>query len=421
MVRMGLSRKICSMGVWGTLLLAGTLGVAEDWPGWRGPEGSGFSKETAIPSHWGINQNIHWKRPLPGVGHSSPIVWKNVIVVTYAKVTEQTRHVMAIDRESGETLWDAAVANGVIEEMHQDNSPASATSITDGERVYSVFCINGHLNVYALDLSGNKVWTLDAGTFEAKHGFTTSLVLSDGRLLLSGLQDGAEAFVAAIDSKTGSLAWKVPREKAIRSYSSPCLVTIQGQAAFILSGSDQTVAYSCATGDILWTLDGPASKTVSSIVVAEDLGLAFVSGGRDGQFLAIRYDQTVSEQESSFEKLVAWQLSKGVPYVTSPYYRGGILHIVSDDGIYRSYEGRTGKMFTMRRVATKVDASMIGWQDLVGIVDAEGKTTVIRNSPNFEIVAKNDLREPTVASPAISNGDLIFRCTENLYLIRQTK
>lgn len=397
------------------------VGYSEDWPGWRGPFGSGYSIETSVPLHWSGDKNIYWKRTIPGIGHSSPIVWKNVIVVTYAKVAEQTRHVLAVDRESGKTLWDTAVATGVIEEMHQDNSPASATPITDGKRIYTVFCINGHLNVYALDFNGEVVWSLDAGTFEAKHGFSTSLVLNDGRLFLSGLQDGKDAFVEAIESDTGSIAWKVPRNRAIRSYSSPCLVTIQGKPAFILSGSDQTVAYSCATGETLWTLEGPASKTVSSVVVAEDLGLAYVSGGRDGQFFAIKYDQIVSNPESAHEKLVAWQLTKGVPYVTSPYYHNGILHIVSDDGIYRSYDARSGETLAMRRVATKVDASMIGWGNHVGIIDAEGQTLLIKNSPNFEIVAKNSLGEPTVASPAISNGDLIFRGSENLYLIRETR
>lgn len=390
----------------------------EDWPAWRGKSGSGFSSEQDVPIKWGVNENILWKRPTPGAGHSSPIVWKDQIVMTYANLESQTRHVMSVDRETGKTLWDSVVAKGAIEEMHRDNSPASATPVTDGKAIYVVFCKEGILQVNALDFSGKILWETNAGPFESRHGFSTAMVLHEHRLLLSGLQDGSEAFVAAINSVDGSLLWKVPREKAIRSFSSPCVVEIQGESAIILSGSNQTIAYRCDDGKVLWTLDGPASKTVSSIVVAEELGLAFVCGGRDGQFYAIRYDQVIENEQLVKERLVAWSLTKGIPYVTSPYYHDGILHVVSDDGIYRSYVAESGKPLVNRRVATKVDASMVGWNDNVLITDAEGETKVIRNSPKFELLATNDLQESIVASPAISSGDIVIRTTSNLYLIR---
>ncbi|MEN9020157.1 MAG: hypothetical protein ABF370_06575 [Verrucomicrobiales bacterium] len=55
------------------LLLTGTL-TAENWPGWRGPTGDGFSSETALPTHWSSTDNIAWKTPLDGRGHLSPII-----------------------------------------------------------------------------------------------------------------------------------------------------------------------------------------------------------------------------------------------------------------------------------------------------------------------------------------------------------
>lgn len=419
-----LSRKVLRHSIRYFLLLVflvnGGQLLADNWPAWRGQTGSGFSGETDVPLQWGPDKNIFWKRPTPGIGHSSPIVWQNTIILTYADAEQQTRHVLAIERETGETLWDSVVAKGPVEEMHQDNSPASATPITDGESIYVVFFVNDKLQVTALDFAGKTRWETNVGSFESRHGFCTALVLDGDRLLLSGLQDGSDAFVAALDSGDGSLLWKVPREKAVRSFSSPCLVRIQGSPAMILSGSAQTVAYDCETGKTLWTLDGPASKTVSSIVVAEELGLAFVSGGRDGQFYAVRYDQVISDDQLAADRLIAWSQTKGIPYVTSPYYRDGLLHIVSDDGIYRSYDANSGELHTNRRVATKVDASMVGCADRVYITDAEGKTIVIRNSAEYEVLAKNDLGETIVASPAISDGDIVIRSESHLYLIRES-
>lgn len=393
---------------------------ADDWPAWRGNSGSGYSGEQSFPLTWGPETNVHWKRLVPGVGYSSPIVWKDNIILTYADVAGQTRHVMAIDRESGNTLWDTIVATGPIESMHHDNSPASATPITDGNGIYVVFCIDGHLKVISLDFAGKMLWETTVGSFESAHGFSTALVLSGNHLLLSGLQDGSDAFIASLNVKDGSVVWKIPREKTIRSFSSPYLVEIQGAPAIILSGADQTIAYSCETGKTLWTLDGPASKTVSSIVVADELGLAFISGGRDGQFYAIRYDQIVPDRESAADRLIAWKQTKGIPYVTSPFYHDGLLHIVSDDGIYRSYNAETGELYANKRVGTKIDASMVGWGDKVYITDAKGKTTVIRNSAKYEVLAESDLKEPIIASPAMSNGDIVIRTTSHLYLIRET-
>lgn len=423
-----MNRRIIS---WSSVLLVHVLlltaqqqmqtAVGDDWPGWRGADGSGFSRETDVPLTWGATENVLWRRPTPGIGHSSPIVWQDTIYLTYADTDNLTRHILAVARESGETKWDTAVAKGVIEPMHQDNSPASSTPITDGKMIYATFCINGKLLVCAVGVEGDIKWNTHVGGFEANHGFSTALVLVDDKLILSGLQDGPDAFVAAIDPISGAVLWKVPREHCIRSYSAPVSVRIHDRSAILLSGSSQTVAYDGETGQMIWKLDGPASKTVSSIAVAEDLGLAFVSGGRDGHFFALRYNQPKTVSPPTSESLIAWQASKGIPYVTSPYYRDGILHIVSDEGIHRVYDAQTGAVKATNRIATKVDASIVGASDRVYITDASGQTTVIRNGFDFEVLAKNAINEPTVASPAISDGDIIIRSTENLYLIRDAK
>ncbi|MCC6511094.1 MAG: PQQ-binding-like beta-propeller repeat protein, partial [Pirellulaceae bacterium] len=262
--------------------------LADNWPGWRGPLQNGVSQETKVPTVWSKSQNVRWQVDIPGTGHSSPIVWDDAIFVTTSMPGDLTRHVLRVQRETGAVLWNKQVATSPIETMHRDNSPASSTPLTDGKRVYACFCVDGRLMVTALSMQGETVWTAYPGTFQSQHGFCTALVTDGQHLFVSGLQDGADAFVAALDCQTGETTWKVKRPHAIRSYSTPCLCEIDRQPALLLSGADQTIAYHRSTGATLWELAGPSEKTVSSIVVSQVDQLAFVCGGRDKKFFAIR-------------------------------------------------------------------------------------------------------------------------------------
>jgi outer membrane protein assembly factor BamB len=326
---------------------------------------------------------------------------------------------MRIDRETGRIVWDRQIAVSPIEPMHRDNTAASATPATDGKNVYVVFVVDNSLQVQSVDFDGKVVWTKTVGGFAASHGFCTSLVLQADSIYLSGLQDGPDAFVARMKKDTGEVVWKVPRSKAIRSYSTPYLCNVRGTPAVLLSGAEQTIAYDRATGKTLWEIEGPGSKTVSSLVINSEDDMAYVCGGRDNQFFAIDL-QNVNRASADSPQIV-WSARKGIPYMTSPLLTLGRLHILSDEGVYSCFDPKTGELLLQRRVVGAVKASMVANQQYIYITESSGRTTVINNGSEWNVVSENDLGEPVVASPAISNGDLIIRGEQHLYLIRNDK
>lgn len=389
---------------------------AENWPGWRGPTRDGHTTERSLPVRWSETENVLWKVPIAGSGHSSPIVWGEAVFITTCYTDTQSRRLLKFDRDTGKLLWDREIAVSPIEEMHRDNSPASATPVTDGKLVYVVFCVNAGLEVSAIDFAGEKVWTKRVGAFEASHGFCSNLVLDGDRIFLSGLQDGPDAFVAALDKHSGEVVWKVPRTKQVRSYSTPLLCSIHNRPALLLSGAEQTVAYERSTGQTIWEIDGPGSKTVSSIVACEQCDLAFVCGGRDNQFFAIGMNSHQSTAPSP--PTIAWKAIKGIPYMTSPLLSKGRLHILSDEGIYRCYDPASGRVLKELRAVGSLQSSMIASEDYIYITETSGRTTVIKNDENWTVVAKNDLNERIVSSLAASQGSLFIRTGESLIALR---
>lgn len=372
-----------------------------------------------MPLNWNKDHNIHWKIGIPGVGYSSPIIWDNSIFLTTCVLEDETRHLLKIDRETGKIVWNRVVATSPIEKMHRDNTAASATPCTDGRLVYVTFIVQGQLRVAAYDFEGQQTWERSLGGFESVHGFSTSLVLDENRLIISGLQDGPDAFVAALDKTSGETIWRVPRPRQIRSFSSPFLCRIAGKSLIILSGAEQTIAYESATGTTVWAVAGPAEKTVSSLVYCPEAKLAFAAGGRDNALLAVSLDPERAPGSNS-EPQIVWRVNQGIPYMTSPLVSHGKLHVLSDEGIYRCYDSKTGKVLKLLRAVGQVRSSMVATEDRIYVTEQSGRTTVVANNEEWDVLAVNDLDEDVLASIAISNGDIVIRTVENLFLIRHT-
>lgn len=409
------SRLLCILIVISATLIAKECN-ADNWPGWRGPTGDGISKESEVPLTWSSTENVAWKTPIPGVGHSSPIVWDDAIIVTSAVESDLSRRVIRLDRDTGAVRWNKQVGVGPFEEMHRDNTPASATPVTDGKHIYVAFCLDGKLQLTSLTLDGEIAWQIDVATFESRHGFCTGLILDEDRLLVSGLQDGPDSCIAAFNKTTGEQIWRTRRPRAIRSFSSPCLCAIDGQPAMIVSGAEQTIAYNRLTGKPLWQVDGPAEKTVSSVVCSETLNLAFVAGGRDNRLIAVRLGRDVDDANS--DRLI-WSTTKGIPYMTSPLLSHDLLHVLSDEGVYHCYDAATGTILRRRRTTGAIRASMVATESRIYITDIEGRTTVLANNGDWNVLAVNHLEGTVLASPAISDGDIIIRTDKDVYMVRE--
>jgi hypothetical protein len=218
------------------------LASAENWPVWRGLRLDGTSLEKTIPVHWNSTSNVVWKTELPGTGHASPIVWDDRVFTVAALSQAQARVLLCLDRKSGRILWQQTVITSSMERKHSLNSHASSTPATDGQRVYVAFLDRAEMVVAAYDFDGKQRWVVRPGRFSSMHGFCSSPILHEDKVIVNGDHDG-DSYLVALDRATGKTLWKIPRENKTRSYCVPLLRELAGRTQMILSGDKCVASY----------------------------------------------------------------------------------------------------------------------------------------------------------------------------------
>jgi len=387
----------------------------ENWPGWRGPRGDGTSLEPNIPIRWDgpSGRNIAWKTELPGTGHASPIVWEDRVFLVGCREDRRERILLSLDRKTGKILWEQVVVQSPLERKHRLNSYASSTPATDGRQVYVSFLDRDQMLVASYDFDGNRRWLVRPGVFHSVHGYCSSPVLFKGLVLLNGDHDG-DAYLVALNRRTGNTVWKTPRENRTRSYCVPILRQFDGRMQMILSGSKCVASYDPNDGSRHWILDGPTEQFVASIVDNGKL-LFMTAGFPEHHILAIRPDGRGNVTGTH----VVWRTEKGCSYVPSPIVAGNgrFFLVVSDEGIASCFEAATGQRHWMERIGPHYSTSAVSADGLVHFLSDEGVTTVIRPETKFEVVARNTLGESCRASPAISEGQIFLRGQKHLFCI----
>lgn len=388
---------------------------AENWPGWRGPRGDGTSLEPNIPIRWDgpSNQNIAWKTELPGIGHASPIVWEDRIFLVSCREESRERILLCLDRKTGAILWERVVVQSPLERKHRLNSHASSTPAADGQQVYVTFLDRDLMLVAAYDFTGNRQWLSRPGEFHSVHGYCSSVVLFKELVLLNGDHDG-DAYLVALDRRTGNVVWKTPRENRTRSYCVPIIRQFDGRTQMILSGNKCVASYDPNDGSRHWIIDGPTEQFVASLVDNGKL-LFMTAGFPEHHILAIRPDGRGNVTGTH----VAWRTEKGCSYVPSPIAAGDgrFFLVVSDEGIASCFEAETGQRHWMQRIGPHYSTSLVSAGGLVHFLSDEGVMTVIRPDAKFQVVARNSLGEPCRASPAISLGQIFIRGQKHLFCI----
>jgi outer membrane protein assembly factor BamB len=395
--------------------------AAEDWPGWRGPRGDGTSLETNVPVRWSATENIAWKTPVPGYGHSSPIVSGNRIFVTSCIEKENRRILVCFDRRSGKLLWQRDVVKAALEKKHVLNSFASSTPTTDGEKVFVTFleadrggeftASAGRMVVAAYDFDGNQKWLVRPGKFSSVHGYCSSPMLYKDKVIVNGDHDG-DAYLVALARNDGRTLWKIDRENKVRSYVTPIIREIDGRTQMILTGSKCVASYDPNDGVRHWIINGPTEQFVASVVYNGEL-LFLTAGYPEHHMLAIRPDGRGDVTDSH----VVWRTTKACSYVPSPIAVGKYFLVVSDDGIASCFEAADGTRHWMKRIGSHYSASLVTAGGLVYFTADDGKTTVVRPGVKYEAVTQNDLGERVYASPAICGGRMFIRGEQHLYSI----
>jgi len=405
-----------SMRVFVLLLALGTLAQAgpEEWSGWRGPRRDGTSLETGFPVKWSATENVLWKIPLPGKGHSSPVVWGDRIFVTTCLENSGDRKLLCLSAKDGALLWEKVVITTPKEMKHGLNSFASSTPVTDGKRVWVAFQHDDtRFSIFCFDFEGKLLWTKSPGEFHSKHGFCSSPLLYKDMVIFNLDQD-AVAFIVALDQATGEERWRTDRPNRTRSYVPPVIFEAAGRPQMVLSGSKCVASYDPDTGKQIWIIDGPTEQFVASMVYAE--GIFFITGGfPDWHVLGIKPDG----QGNVTNTHIAWrdQGQDICSYVPSPVAWGANFFIVSDVGNATCFDAKTGKRMWKEKLGRHHSASAVAAGGLLYFPDDNGITYVVKAGPAYELVAKNEVGENCYASPALSRGRIYLRTAKSLFCI----
>ena len=393
-----------------------------DWPQFRGPDGQGHAEATSIPLHWSETENIAWKTPVPGEGHSSPVIRQSQIWMTTATEEGRSLRAVCIDRLSGRLLYDVEVLRPAESgSKHPENGFASPTPVLDDDRIFVHF---GGQGTVCLDHHGGIVWTNTELPFSGVQGSASSPILHDDLLILTC--DGNDAqFVVALDKTSGDVIWKQQRQHyAARAkqnnffrmaYSTPLVARVDGVDQLVSTAADHVAAYDVLTGKELWWMPYEGCSQVARPSFGH--GLFFVVGTAkldDHCIYAIRPGKDAAESDR-----VVWQHSQGVGHVPSPLLVGHEIYFVHDDGILTCVDALTGREHWRERLSGRFRASPVEVQGRICISNQQGRTTLLATGKEFRTLAVNDLDGLFLASPAVVANTLFLRSSTHLYRIEE--
>ena len=401
---------------------------AENWPQWRGPEGSGVSHEKNLPVRWGPQENVRWRVPLPERGNSTPIVWGQRIFITQAVGDRRT--LMCLDRVSGKLLWQQGVVSDGKEPSHETNPYCSASPVTDGQRVIASF---GSSGLFCYDLDGRELWRRDLGKQIHIWGNAASPILHE-ELCILNFGPGERTFLIALDKKTGRTLWqhdepggssgdkKPGQEKAewIGSWSTPVVIHPGDHDELLMNYPGRACAFDPRTGRELWTCAGLNPLAYASPLYAD--GIVVALGGYNGSSLGVRAGG--SGDVTATHRL--WQVPKNKQRVGSGVIYGDHIYILDDPGIAECIELKTGRVIWNERLKGP-GATADNWSSLVlseeklFAINQSGDAFVWKASPKFEVISTNSIGERTIASMAVSEGDIFLRSHQALWRIGPSK
>ena len=422
------------------LLLLNSVSFAGNWPEWRGPSAQGQANASGLPETWSETSNVAWKTPLPGRGHSTPVMWGDHIWLTTAiektATSEEAKRrlesntgdqplvvlssvslrAVCVDRNSGKILHDIELLNVKDPQWaHQLNSYASPTPVLEEGRLYAHF---GSFGTVALDTKTQKVlWKNEELNVMHENGPGSTAVLHGDRLI-SHFDGSDQQFIAAFDKNTGKLAWKTsrsgemdPRPQQKKAYGTPLIFTINGQPQVVSSAANNIYGYDPQTGQELWKIHyGELGFSMSTVPVADDQQIYFSTAFGKSAVIALKYAGVKTPE-------VAWRNNKNAPKMCSPVLHNDLLFYVDDGGIVSCVDVKTGEAFYRERIGGKFSASPIFADGKLYFSSREGVVTVIAASKEFKILSQNTLDGSLMASPIADGSALFLRTDKALYKI----
>jgi outer membrane protein assembly factor BamB len=422
-------------------------GAARNWPAFRGDNAAGNGDGQGAVVEWDVDtkQNITWKTPIPGISNASPIVWGDRVFVVTAissagnnsfkpglygdvapveDVSEHSWKLYCLDKKTGKVLWERIAFTGAPKvKRHPKSSQANSTPVTDGKRVVAVFGSIGLLAAW--DMDGKPLWTeqigvIDSGWFfdpEYQWGHSSSPIIYGDTVIVQADQQ-KKSYIAAYNLNTGKQVWRTERDDEIPTWGTPALFRADGKDQMVTNGT-KVRGYDPKTGKLLWTLAPNSEVTVGTPVVGE--GLVFVTGGYPPVRPIYAVKPTAAGEitltkEKNTNESIAWSNDQGT-YIPSPIFYEGVLYTCGNNGILSAYDAKTGERIYRSRIGGggSFVASPVAADGRLYLASEEGDIYVVRAGRTYEELAKNEMKEVIVGTPAVSDGFIIVRTLGHLY------
>lgn len=403
------------------ILATATFAPAGDWLEFRGPSGDGHSQAKDVPLNWSASENIAWKKELPGIGWSSPVLHNDRLYLSTAVSQDEktppslSLHVLCVEAKSGKVVWNKELfRHGPkrSKKQHKKNSYASPTPVIENGKIYAHF---SHMGTACLDLNGNVIWKNDSLDYSPVHGTGGSPIVV-GNILFFSCDAGKSPFVAALNKTTGKLAWKKNRNIEVDrpfSFSTATAITVNGQTQIISPGSGAVIAYDPKNGKEIWKVRyGQGYSVVPKPIYAH--GLVYVCSGFNK---AVLYAIDPKGKGDITDTHVKWTFDKNVPRSASILIAGNEVFMVADRNFATCLDARTGKQHYSERVEGAYSASPTFAEGRIYITNENGKTTVLAPGKKFKVLAQNDVDEKTLASFAVTDGTIFLRTKSSLYRV----
>jgi outer membrane protein assembly factor BamB len=421
------------------------------WPSFRGRLASGIADGQILPDRWDVTtgENILWRVQVPGLAHSSPVVWGDRLFVTTAissdpkagfrkglfgdgdASTDRSRHrfvVMAIDRRTGKTLWERVASESEpLNKRHVKNTYASASPATDGRMVVAWF---GSQGVFAYDVNGTLRWKVDLGRLDlgaydipsVEWGPASSPIIWNGLVILQ-VDTQADSFLLALQLETGETAWKTDRDE-LPSWSTPTAVDTSGGPVLLTNAPNFIRGYDPRTGKELWRLGGSSKITAPTPFLAEGLFVLASGRGPEKPIFVVRPgakgDLTLPAEKTSSDAVV-WSRTGRGSYMPTPLAYGGLLYVLANNGVFDAYRLKTGEEVYRQRlpvIGSGYSASPVAADGKIYLSSEDGDMLVVAAGPEFKLIGTNAMGESLMATPALSDGVMYVRSsTGSLFAI----
>ncbi len=427
----------------GLLMGQANLTVDENnWTQWRGPYETGVAPMGNPPVEWSETSNIKWKSEIPGIGHATPIIWKDQIILLSAIKTDQkvapeepsenkeqagwmnpksTEYihqfvVISVDRTSGEIQWQTIVREELpYSHTHEFGSWASNSPITDGENIYAYFGSHG---LYCLNFQGEIQWERDLGRMEKVMSFGegSSPTLYHDKLIVLRDHQG-QSMLHVLNKKTGEIIWEVNRDE-VSSWSTPSVIEYDETAQLITSATNKIISYDVDTGKELWECSGLTRNVIPSPVFADGM-LYLMSGFRGNALIAIHLAKALGDIRET--DAIAWKYEKNTPYTPCPVLMDGKLYFLkANNGYLTCLDAKDGtEYYSSEKLEgiKNIFTSPLGVKDRIYVLGTNGTCCVVKQGEAFELLAQNILEDNFYASPVIVGNTLFLRGVKSLYCI----